>query len=76
MFMSLLITPMMLAVNQPMVEVPSTLVYDHQSQTTIGMLSSQSAVLLAGTLCTSTGTGNPGCTFDGNCTDSDTDGDC
>jgi|CXWL01.1.fsa_nt_gi hypothetical protein len=76
MFTSLLITPMMLAVTQPMVEVPSTLVYDHQSQTTVGMLSSQSALLLAGTLCTSTGTGKSGCQFDGSCTDSDTDGDC
>jgi hypothetical protein len=30
MILALLITPMMLAVSQPMVAVPSTLVYDHQ----------------------------------------------
>lgn len=73
MLRSLLVTPMMLVVTQPMVLLPSTLLYDHQSQTSIGMLTSPAAVILAGTFSTSTGTGKTGCQFDGSCTDSDTD---
>lgn len=75
MILTFLITPMMLAVSQPMVAVPSTLVYDHQSQTSTGLQSNHSLTILAQTITTQTGTGKQGCSFDGSCTDSDTDGD-
>jgi len=75
MISTLLITPMMLAVSQPLVVLPSELLYDHRSQTSIASQSSHSMTKLAATLSTQTGTGASGCAFDGNCTDSDTDGD-
>lgn len=75
MISTLLITPMMLTVQQPMIEVPQALVYDHQTQTSIALQSHLSVPVLAATLTTQTGTGKSGCQFDGSCTDSDTDGD-
>ena len=75
MISALLITPMMLAVSQPAIQIPSTLIYDHQSQTSIGSENSLSITKISSTLSTQTGTGASGCVFDGNCTDSDSDGD-
>jgi hypothetical protein len=75
MISTLLITPMMLAVSQPVVETPLALIYDHQSQTSIGAHDAHALTKLAATLSTQTGTGVSGCSFDGSCTDSDTDGD-
>jgi hypothetical protein len=75
MISTLLITPMMLAASQPMVETPLALAYDHQSQTSIASHDAHAIIKLAATLSTQTGTGASGCAFDGNCTDSDADGD-
>ena len=75
MLTTVLITPMMLAISPPFVEIPSALVYDHQTQTSSGLVSSGELTILAATLTTKTGTGSDGCQFDGSCKDSDTDGD-